>query len=248
MVLRNFSLGDMLRCGVDIRRATADAPSMEASARVLVRYLYDTLRAGDGDEPACALLRCFVTLPYGSLPPELQAAARASAAGAELADGTRCLVLLATAGLRDAWNDRRTSAGHRAIPLPSPEAIEKAPMISRMVHEMGIDLGALGEGADATERAGRTYDVFFVPDALGSEHIPAQDDFVRPLGVRSVLGFGGLLQEEFFVVILFSREPIPQETASRFRNIALDARIALLAHEQRVVLDAEAAQQPAGGG
>ena len=58
----------------------------------------------------------------------------------------------------------------------------------------------------------------------------AQDEFVVPYGVTSVLGFGGLLRSgELFAVILFSRAPIPEASALRFRAIALDVRSALYA-------------------
>ena len=45
-----------------------------------------------------------------------------------------------------------------------------------------------------------------MPEAAGSPYIPAQEDFVQPVGIRSVLGFGGMLPGgDIFVVILFSR-------------------------------------------
>ena len=75
---------------------------------------------------------------------------------------------------------------------------------------------------------GKTYNVFYVPEALGSEAIPAQDEFVRPHGIRSALGCGGInFNGELYAVILFSRVPIPQESADRFRNIALDLKMAV---------------------
>lgn len=235
MSLHDFSLGDMLRCGIDIRRAVPSAESMEATARAIVEYLHETLREPAAGRPSCVLARCFVTQPYGSLPPEVQEAARGAAEGVELAAGTRCLVLLATAGERPEWNDRRASRGHRAIPLPSPDVVAQAPMIARMMSQMGVDIAALLGSEQAGGGAEKTYDVFYVPEAAGSEFIPAQEEFVRPFGIRSVVGFGGLLQEEFFAFILFSREAVPAEAASRFRNVALDARIALLKHERRDV-------------
>jgi hypothetical protein len=239
--LQTFSLGDMLRCGVEIRRVAAGAESMEATARRIVAYLHDALREPATGRPSCVLARCFVTLRYGSLPPELQEAARGAAQEVPLSETTRCLVLLATAGDRPEWNDRRTSEGHRAIPLPSPEVVEQAPMISRMIRQMGVDLDALLEGADPhAEGAARTYDVFYVAEAEGSPYIPAQDEFVRPYGIRSVVGFGGLLQEELFFILLFSREPVPEDAAGRFRNIALDAGIPLMSHELREVFETSA--------
>ncbi len=72
---------------------------------------------------------------------------------------------------------------------------------------------------------GKTYNVFHVPEALGSPYIPAQKEFVERYGVRSVLGFGGLLGDgDLFAVIMFARGPITTESAARFRNIALDVK------------------------
>ncbi|MGE5296319.1 MAG: hypothetical protein ACM3VT_15965, partial [Solirubrobacterales bacterium] len=68
----------------------------------------------------------------------------------------------------------------------------------------------------------RTFNVFHVPEAVGSPDIPEQAEFVIPHGVRSVLGFGGMLPgRDLFAVILFSQVPIPRSTAELFRPLAL---------------------------
>jgi two-component system NtrC family sensor kinase len=64
---------------------------------------------------------------------------------------------------------------------------------------------------------------------LGSEYVPAQESFVVPYKVRSVLGMGGLLPSgEFFVTIMFSKVRIARETAAMFRTLALSMKLALL--------------------
>jgi sigma-B regulation protein RsbU (phosphoserine phosphatase) len=80
--------------------------------------------------------------------------------------------------------------------------------------------------------------VFFVAEALGSPYVPAQEDFVIPSGIRSVLGFGGVLPSgELFAVILFSQTPIAAATAERFGSIALSVKLALLAFVDGPVFD-----------
>ena len=75
---------------------------------------------------------------------------------------------------------------------------------------------------------GKMYCVFFVPDAEGSPFIPAQEEFVQPCGIRSVLGWGGVLHRgELFAVILFTRVMVPEQSAERFRYVALDVKAAL---------------------
>ena len=60
-----------------------------------------------------------------------------------------------------------------------------------------------------------------MPEAVGSPYIPAQDDFVIPNGIKSVLGFGGVLSSgELFVVIMFSKTSIPSQTAEIFNKLA----------------------------
>ena len=75
----------------------------------------------------------------------------------------------------------------------------------------------------------KTYNVFYVPDAVGNEYVPVQKEFVIPFGVRSVIGFGGILPSgNLYATILFSRARVPVETAEMFKTLALSMRIALL--------------------
>jgi hypothetical protein len=111
--------------------------------------------------------------------------------------------------------------------------VERAPMISQMLRQFGLDLGqvlAPSTAAGDTGERGRTYDIFYVPEAAGSPHIPAQAEFVAPHGIRSVVAFGGMLRDEVFACILFCRVPVPEAAATRFRNVALDVKLALLHH------------------
>src|SRR5437764_1306733 len=109
--------------------------------------------------------------------------------------------------------------------------------------ECGAALRKLGDGGHGLEEvavirpdpavlldlAQRTYNVFHVAEARDSPYVPAQDDFVVPHGIRSVLGFGGVLPDGcLFAVTLFARVPIPRVTADFFRTLALSAKLAVL--------------------
>lgn len=228
--LAGFDLATMLRCGLDLRRATQDLPCVEDAARAVVRYFHEMCVDAETGERECVLARFYMTHPYGSLGPELQAFARRQLSTHEPWNDMQCLVLLATAGEEPEWNDRRRSRGHQAIPLPSARIVEQAPMIAQLVREMGLDLDeVVAPRKDLLHGlAGKTYNVFYVPRAEGSPYIPAQDGFVRRYGIRSVLGCGGILiSGELFSLILFSRVPVPPESADRFRNIALDLKLAI---------------------
>jgi hypothetical protein len=67
--------------------------------------------------------------------------------------------------------------------------------------------------------------VFHVENAVGSPYIPAQQEFVEKFGIRSVLGFGGVIGTgELFAVILFSTVHVSTNAAERFRTLALDVK------------------------
>lgn len=137
--LTTFGLGDMLKCSLRLRETASGAPTLEASAQRICRFLYDELRSPDGLR-ACALVRCYKTHAYGSLDADLQGFAR-DVLGTEKPRLTmKCLTLMATVGQSAGWNSRHLSRGHRAIPLPSPEIVEKAPMIAQLIKEFGLEL------------------------------------------------------------------------------------------------------------
>lgn len=205
---------------------------MEEVANRIVRRLYEQMISEPGNTRACALVRTFVTLPYADLQPDQQEFARRLLPDIAKQPSMRCLTLLATAGDEAAWNSRRGSIGHQALPLPSPSAVERFPMISQLIRQLGIEIGSLlqpparGVMLDESQH---TFNVFHVPEALGSPFIPAQAEFVQPYGIKSVLGFGGLLLPgELFATILFSRAPISRDTAALFRTLTLNVKVAML--------------------
>ena len=236
--LSRFSLGDMIRCGTELRKLGQDAGSMEEVAARSVRYLYDSLRAPDLTAPGCVLARIFVTLPYVELDPEQQAFARRLLGDTPATPAMKCLTLLATAGQDAAWNSRHTSRGHVALPLPSEDSLARSPMIAQLMRQLGVDIGAL-IGSDArlmVDIDQHTFNVFHVADALGSAFIPAQREFVVPHSVKSVLGFGGLLpNSELFATILFTRVTVPRNVADLFQPLALNQKLAMLPFVDRKV-------------
>lgn len=226
--LSRLSLSDMTECGATLRRLGAEAASMEAAAGEIVRFLREALVDG-GQEAACPLIRFYKTHGLGELPRDLQEFAR-GAGGPDLGPETRCLTLLSTTGEEPDWNDRRKSRGHQAIPLPSPEAVKQLPMVIQLVRQLGLDPGQVvsPDPRLMVDAAQRTFNVFYVPEAEGSPHIPAQD-FVRRYRIASVLGFGGLLPAgELFSVILFSRVHLTQESAELFKPLSLSAKMPVL--------------------
>ena len=224
--LTRFDLGAMLKCSLQLREVAAGAPTLEAAAQRICRFFYEELRSPDG-ERACALVRCYKTHAYGSLAPDLQQFAQTVLGEPHPRASMKCLTLMATVGQSAAWNSRFLSQGHRAIPLPSPEIVEKAPMISQLIKELGLELSAVLQPSPEVvkELAGKRHGVFHVEHALGSPFIPAQQEFVVRHGIASVVGIGGMLPTaDFFAVILFSTVHVPSSVAERFRTLALDVK------------------------
>lgn len=229
--LDNFGLSDMTRCGIDLRRMGKDASSAEEAAGRIVKYLHENLVTGGGSESACSLVRFYLTVPYATLPEELRDFADKIVGTQDHSPTMKCLTLLATAGTLPEWNSRQMSVGHKALPLLSEESISRSPMISQLIRQLGIPVAQLlsdDEGL-VIDEAQHTFNVFHVPDALGSPHIPAQKDFVIPHSIRSVIGFGGMLPNgEMFSIIVFSKAHIPRERAQLFNTLALNAKLAIM--------------------
>jgi hypothetical protein len=90
----------------------------------------------------------------------------------------------------------------------------------------------LGASTMYIEEASERFNVFHIEEAEGSPYIPAQDEFVKRYGVRSVVGVGGLLPDgELFAVILFSRVVVSRELAEMFRVLAESVRLAIVKYD-----------------
>jgi|ERR1043166_378863 hypothetical protein len=228
--LRRLGLTDTLRCGAELRNRGNAARSVEEGAQAMAQFLYQELVDGRTGERACALVRCYATHAYESLPAELRGLARKSFGRKSIPADLRCLVLLGTAGDRPEWNDRRQSVAHQVIPLGAVDAIERSPMVAQMIRSFGIELSDLVALGDRPLRVpeGKTAGLFHVSQAEGSPFL--DQDFVAEQRIESVLGFGGPVRSgELLAMLLFSRTGIGDDTATRFRTMALDMRAGLFA-------------------
>lgn len=223
--LQDFGLTDLIRLSADIRAIRAS--SLEEVAGRVVAHLRSALLDKDSGLPAPVLARIYKTHSLSDLPPSVAAAARAS--GDDLSGDTRCLTLLASTGDKEAWNDRRKSVGHQAIPLPSADAINGLPMVRALIHQLGVEIDDVIDPPEIlVDRFAQDFNVFYVEKAEGSPFVPAQD-FVRDHGVRSVLGFGGVLPRgDLWAAILFTRCTIGRDVAELFRSVALSVSVAML--------------------
>jgi hypothetical protein len=241
--LATLTLDEMNSCAVTLRNMDERSHSMEETTHRMVRYLYDQLIDRRTGQNACALVRFFKTHAYGELSEDLQDAAQAILKGRAILRATKCLTLLATAGDEPYWNHRRESTGHQAIPLIDEDFVKRAPMILQLIQQFGLEVSSVIDPSPTliTKEPHKAYNVFYVPEAAGSPHIPAQDQFVLPYKIQSVLGFGGMLPSgNLFAVILFSKVPIPLEVAHQFKWMSAYVRIAIEPFERGTVFDPKA--------
>lgn len=205
--------------------------TFEEAAQRMVKLFHVQLTDDSRTKPACALVRIYKTHPYSQLPPDLVQFARSVEPAADTIPHLRCLVLMATAGDEPAWNSRHTSRNHKAIPLSSEKAVAEAPMVAQLIRQLGVSVTAVlrPDPALLLDNEDRSQNVFYVPQALGSRYIVAQDEFVKPYGIASVLGFGGMLASgDLVAAILFSRVPITRDVADHFKVIGLNFKAAMI--------------------
>jgi two-component system NtrC family sensor kinase len=221
----------MIHAGKHLRELGGSGVCMEEVVGSMVDFLYDSFCGKTSGVRCNALVRCFKTHSFGALPKDLQALVRRHGADQSPHDSMRCLILMASRGEEPAWNSRYGSTNHRVIPLPTARVLRDAPMVSEMIRQMGLEAAqVVGSPANIlVDFKQRSFNVFHVEQALGSEYLPAQESFVIRHKIRSVLGVGGLLPSgELFVVLMFSRVWITLETAAMFRTLALSVKLLLL--------------------
>lgn len=243
-----FGVAELIQVSTVLRQLGRGASSVEEVADRVVVLLRDRLVDKARDAPALPLVRFYVTRRYDDLEPDLRDVARAAGPDGFAERNAVCLVLLATAGEEPAWNDRRLSVNHRAIPLPSVAALDRLPMVAALVRQLGLDPRQLVDPAPAA--AGdleRSTGIFFVEDALESPTIPDQQQFVLPYGIRSAAGFGGVLPDGLvYAVVFFSSVPIPRNAAELFPVFALSLEVALLFLAGRPVFEGGPARTGVG--
>lgn len=207
------------------------AEALEGAAQELVAALQQKF------DESIVIARAFVTVPYGSLPPEnrgfVQILAESAEASADLKPATPVLSLIGTYGQEIDWRDCRKYKGHVGIPIISSPFVEAIPMIAHLLKELGVPMTWVD--SHNTEIIVRAMDpsggLFFVDDAAEAtdqqgRNIIAAEDFVSSYGVKSVFGTGGVYPGgQIVVIVAFCRDSFTRaevecflEVNSWFRN------------------------------
>ncbi|MBX3237610.1 MAG: hypothetical protein KF814_15800 [Nitrospiraceae bacterium] len=228
----NFSLADMVRVTGVLRRLGLAAASMEETAVRIVRHLQEQLLDTDEQRPACPLVQCFTTQPFAALPEADREAAKSRIVEGTLSPCTLCWTLLASAGDLPEWNDRLHARQAPVAAITDEEFPVSFPLFAPLLAQFGLGTAAPQQKdlhilLDPQER---TFGVFHVPDATASPYLHStQLQLANRYGIRSVVGFGGLLPSlNAFVLALFTRVPLSKPQIEMFRTIALAAKLAFL--------------------
>lgn len=221
-----FSSAALRELSARLKQRLDKANTLEGAAQEFVEGLYDTFR------DSIVLTRLFATFRMSELPTNLQDFARGLAQNASVAlpPDAFVLTLLGTTGDNGAWRSRRSSVGHRAIPLVSSDFVDAIPMISALLEQLGFDFGWIrGAPEIVASKIGQLGGTFYVEDASTAvdsrnRKIISAQDFVSHYGVKSVVGFGGgyAVCSRFVVTICFLRETITKNTATRFQGLVND--------------------------
>ena len=222
-LISKLSLRDLVSLQDKIAEQSSGRANLEDAAQHYMSILYETL------SESIVLARLFAAIPFGELPETNKAfvasLAESAGIGELIRDRTLVLSLLGSRGYKPEWNDRRNSQGHVGIPLASSDFIDRIPMMSRLLKQLGAGIDWID--ADDTELVARTFEnlsgVFHVRDAKtevdnqGRKIIAAQD-FVEAESVKTVFGIGGcyLGTSLFFTTIVFLREFLEKDVVERF--------------------------------
>jgi hypothetical protein len=228
--LAMLSPAEVILCGAGAARAASGANSLEDAADQTAHYLYNALWDPKADQPATALVRFYRTINFADLDRSLQGYAASVMRPEKPRPSMKCFTLMGTAGALPEWNSRQTSVAHRAIPLSSRAAIENLPMVSRLIRDLGVSVGALVDppASETISDPGVPLNVFYVKRAEGHRSVPDQR-FVREHGIQSVVAFGGSIgPNDLWTIIIFTRVELRPEVAGVFRLLAPDVSIAVL--------------------
>jgi hypothetical protein len=201
---------------------TKGCTSLEEASQKVIDLVYEEFKE------SIALARLFSTVPFGKLPASnrgfVSRLGEAQGISNLINEETLVLSLLGTRGIKPAWNDRIRSEGHVGIPLVSANFLDRIPMVSRLLTEVGLDLDwANQQEAVTIKTLARLLGVFHVMDAesaiddQGRKIISAQD-FVRDHNIKTVFGLAGgyAVGKTFLTLILFCRETVDRPKAEHF--------------------------------
>lgn len=223
VLISEISLEELVNMQNKIVGDVSVCSTLEEAAQCYMSILYENL------SESIILARLFATIPFKELPLEnkdfVMNIARSAGVAELVKEWTMVLTLLGTRGSKPEWNDPHKSKGHVGIPLASSDFIDRIPMMSRLLKQLGAGIDWIN--SNDTEIVAKTFKsisgVFYVLDAKtevdsrGRKIIAAQN-FVESENVKTVFGIGGCYMGSFlfFTTIIFVREYLDKHVVERF--------------------------------
>jgi len=233
-----FSMNDLTTCGIALGKLGDEAASMEDACQQIADYLFTNFVDPTTNDKACALVRIFKTHNFGELEAPLRRTVQETFFESAPSSMMKCLTLFGTRGVLEAWDDRKRSGEHQAIPLPSAAFVSNFPMVAQVISQFGLDVEFViqPDSRNILANVGKMFNVFHIGEAEGNQYLTDQQEFVKSHGVQSVLGVGGLFPSgNLFVVLMFSRVAISRQIAEMFKPLALNLNLALMPFDDGVV-------------
>jgi hypothetical protein len=163
--LVHYTLSDVSGLRERVHAALEGCANLREAAQECASAVYED------HKESLALVRLYATVPFSQLPPAdrsfVAAIAESGGAADALKGDTPVLSLLGTRGDAPDWDDRQKSKGHLGIPLVASSFVEAIPMVSRLMHDMGIGVEWLDthDTKIVVKSLGRIAGVFYVRDA-----------------------------------------------------------------------------------
>lgn len=175
--------------------------NFETAAQAICKVLYEDFTDDEGN-PAFGLVRVFRLFERREMPDPLRPKVRHEV--------DHWLVLMGTYGLEADWCDTSKSRKHRMQPLDQ----DASAMVRAATEQLGIvpgDLSSSSVSPLTMDQSGQLVRTFYVPVAAGSKHITDQDEFVKPYGIKSVVGIGTTFaSQKAYMMLIFSRMHIDE--------------------------------------
>lgn len=221
--LQHSTVAEIRKFGQDLRLKYHERfDNMEDLAQVICQDIYHNFRISN-DRSAFALFRIFRLGQHDDLP----------WAWRELADPAvdTMLMLMGTAGIEAAWNDRLQSQSHKVIPIDD----NLSPMFKAAFEQTALDPRLSTElEALAVDTFTNYFHVEVVSD---NDAVPDQEQFVKPYNIASMVGFGSrFLSGAAYLAVGFSVQPVSPEAVRRFSEMTIFVSTLLSAYDGRGTL------------
>ncbi|MBM4054944.1 MAG: PAS domain S-box protein [Planctomycetes bacterium] len=219
--LNQLSVIEILKLSKHIKGKCFLFSCLEEVAQEFTKIFYESFTTDSGKNPF-VLVRFFNTCSYHNLPEDIRAYIQSEEQKKKPLPEDRYLTLMGTYGDREEWRSRKDSKNYQAFFLSDPQFHAKFPMFSAVFRQIGIEIlsGSQLDMSILIKERHKQLSAFCVENAVGSNLIPKQSEFVEPFAIQSVFGFGGIYPTgNVYIIAIFSREKINKETASLFLSL-----------------------------